>query len=109
MRPRKYYKIVRIHENPYIASCRGEKGITILFDMLTKKEAYEKMIDIYNDKFSEDRPYVSTWSQAVRQSRHPIDGANKTYSDGTRSIYYDSRVYIMEVMSRKEIEDALPF
>lgn len=109
MRPKKYYKIVRIHENPYIASRRGEEIRTTLFDMLTKKEAYEKMLDIYNDKFGDERPYVHTWSQAVRQSRHPIDGANKTYSDGTRSVYWDGRIYVMEVMTREEIEDALPF
>ena len=109
MRPRKYYKIVRIHQNPYIASRRGEKGITTLFDMLTKKEAYNKMLDIYNDKFSDERPYVSTWSQAVRQSRHVIDGASRTYSDGARGIYWDSRVYVMQKMTPEEIDNALPF
>lgn len=109
MRPKNYYKIVRVHTNPYIASCRGEKIRTTLFDMLTKKDAYEKMLDIYNDKFSDDRPYADTWYKAVCQSRRFIDGANRTYSDGTRTIYWDSRIYVMEKMTNEEIEDVLLF
>jgi hypothetical protein len=100
MRTRKYYKIVMVHQNPYIASRRGERRVTTLFNMLTKEAAYKTMLDIYNDKFSDERPAADSWYQAVCQSRHFIDGANKTYSDGTRSIYYDSRVYIMEAMTK---------
>lgn len=105
MRLRNYYKIVKIYQNPYIASRIGDKPIANLFVMLTKEQAYERMLDIYNDKFSDERPYASTWSQAVRQSWKSIDGANKTYSNGTRSIYWDSRIYYMQLMTAEEINE----
>lgn len=109
MKTEKYYKIVRIHENPYIAARRGENIETFLYVMLTKKKAYDKLLEIYNELFSDERPYAFTWSQAVSNSRKFIDGAEKTFCDGTRQVRCDSRIYSIEEMTKDEIDDVLPF
>lgn len=65
----------------------GECEITIA-DQLELKEAYKKLLDMYNYDNS-NYPSAPNWGIAVRQNR----GAQATCSDGTRRYDYDSRVY----------------
>lgn len=65
----------------------GNCEITIA-DQLDLKDAYKKLLDMYNDDNS-NYPSAPNWGVAVRQDR----GAQATCPDGTRSYEYDSRVY----------------
>lgn len=65
----------------------GRCEITIA-DQLELKEAYKKLLDMYNDD-NRNYPSAPNWGIAVRQDR----GAQATFTDGTRRYEYDSRVY----------------
>lgn len=88
------YSIKLTYQNPYIGSRNG--GNKTLESGLTLKEAYQKLLDLYNDKYSDERPYAPNWGLAVIQSRPYAFGAVPTFSDGTRSFDWDSRVYSIE-------------
>lgn len=74
-----------------------------------KKDAYARLLGIYNELFCDERPYASTCSQAVLHSKRFIDGAEKTFCDGTRFVRLNSRIYGIEELTKQEIKDALPF
>lgn len=89
------YRIVA-RTNAYIAqrdSMFNGKTEVVLENNLSLSQARKSLLDMYNDRFSDERPYASNWGMAVIQSAKHTDGATATNSDGTRSFEYDSRVF----------------
>lgn len=95
------YKITLTFSNPYIGSRNG--GNKTLSTNLTLKEAYKELLDLYNKYYADERGYAHNWGNAVRSSVKYIDGANKTFSDGTRRFEWDSRVFKIEEETEEEI------
>lgn len=91
----KTYSIKLKFQNPYIGSRNG--GDRTIDDNLSLKQAYKQLLDLYNEKYSNERPYAFNWGIAVMQSRKTIFGATKTFQDGTRSFDWDSRSYSIEL------------
>ena len=92
------YKIVA-RTNAYIAqrdSMFNGNTEVVLENNLSLSQARKSLLDMYNDRFSDERPYASNWGMAVIQSAKHIDGATATNSDGTRSFEYDGRVFSIE-------------
>lgn len=94
------YRIKLVFQNSYIASRNG--GNRTLESGLTLKEAYKKLLDLYNEQYSDERPYANNWGLAVIQSRPYVFGASPTFKDGTRSFDVDSRSYIIELEENEE-------
>lgn len=67
----------------------GKSQITIA-EGLTLKEAYKKLLAMYNEDNSDY--YAPNWGIAVCQNR----GAMATAPDGTRRYDYDSRIFEIE-------------
>lgn len=92
------YKITA-NTNAYIANrdaaFNGRTEIT-LDSGLTIKEAKKVLLDLYNQKYSFERPYAQNWGLAVIQSRKSAFGASPTFRDGTRSFDFDGRTYKIE-------------
>ncbi len=97
------YKIIA-KTNSYIANrdvmFNGNCYVTLEKD-LTLPEAKKHLLEMYNEKFEDTRPYAENWGLAVIQSRNYVHGACRTFSDGTRSFSWDSRTFSIE----KEIEE----
>ena len=92
------YKIVA-RTNAYIAqrdSMFNGNTEVVLENNLSLSQARKSLLDMYNDRFSDERPYASNWGMAVIQSAKHTDGATATNSDGTRSFEYDGRVFSIE-------------
>lgn len=89
------YSIKLKFDNPYIGSRNG--GDKTLCENLTLKSAYAKLLDLYNDKYGNERPYARNWGIAVIQSKPFADGAVPTFKDGTRAFSWDSRIYSIEI------------
>lgn len=92
------YKIVA-RTNAYIAqrdSMFNGNTEVVLENNLSLSQARKSLLDMYNDRFSDERPYASNWGMAVIQSARHTDGATATNSDGTRSFEYDGRVFSIE-------------
>lgn len=100
----KTYKIIA-RTNGYIASrdalFGGETEITIEGG-ISLREARGKLLELYNQKFGNKRPYACNWGMAVIQSKPYCDGAAKTFHDGTRSFDWDSRTYTIELEKNEE-------
>lgn len=64
---------------------------------LSLKEAQSKLLDLYNEKYENERPFASNWGLAVIQSKPFADGAVSTFQDGTRSFDWDSRNYSIQI------------
>ena len=77
------------------AQFNGRTNITIEAG-LSLKEAQEKLLDMYNRDYADERGYCSNWGLAVIQSRKHCFGATATFNDGTRCYDYDSRTYTIE-------------
>lgn len=90
----KTYCIRVKYQNVYIA--QRFDGDNILSSGLTLKEAYKKLLDLYNEKYEGERPFAPNWNIAVCQSKKHVFGALPTYKDGTRAFEWDSRTYIIE-------------
>lgn len=92
--------------NPWIAqrdAMFGGKTSVILEKNLTLKEAQNKLLDLYNRKFENERYFAKNWGIAVIQSADKVDRANPTFRDGTRSFEYDSRTFSIEVETHEYI------
>ncbi len=89
------YCIKLTFQNPYIGSRHG--GNATLYTGLPLKEAYKKLLELYNDKYECERPYASNWGLAVIQSKPFAFGAVPTFRDKTRSFDWDSRSYSIEI------------
>lgn len=92
------YKIIA-RTNGYIASRDPEfngKTETVLESGMSLEEARGKLLELYNQKFGNERPYACNWGMAVIQSKPYCDGAAKTFHDGTRTFDWDSRTYTIE-------------
>ena len=92
------YKIVA-RTNAYIAqrdSMFNGNTEVVLENNLSLSQARKSLLDMYNDRFSDERPYASNWGMAVIQSARHTDGATATNSDSTRSFEYDSRYFSIE-------------
>lgn len=85
--------------NSYIANrdakFRGKTEI-VVEDRLSLKEAYSKLLSMYNEMYKDERPYAHNWGLAVIQSQSYAFGAVPTFSDGTRRFEYDGRSYSIE-------------
>lgn len=68
----------------------------VIENNISLSQARKSLLDMYNDRFSDERPYASNWGMAVIQSAKHTDGANPTRSDGARSFEYDSRAFSIE-------------
>lgn len=68
---------------------------------LTLPEAKKHLLEMYNEKFMDERPYAENWGIAVIQSQNHVHGAYRTFRDGTRSFSWDSRTFSIE----EEIEE----
>ncbi|MCL2597277.1 MAG: hypothetical protein FWD66_06415 [Paludibacter sp.] len=90
----KTYRIKLEFTNPYIGSKKG--GNKTLETGLTLKVAQKKLLEMYNNQYSSERNYAKNWGLAVIQSSPYLFGANKTFSDRTRSYEWDSRRYFIE-------------
>lgn len=77
----------------------GKTYIT-LEDNLTLKEAREKLLGMYNEKYAEERGYCKNWGLAVIQSRKYVHRANTV--GNIRWFEYDSRFYRIEEMEEEE-------
>ena len=94
----KTYKIIG-KTNGWIAqrdSMFQGKTEVLIESSLTLKESHQKLLDMYNERFSEERPYASNWGIAVIQSARQVDGAAATSRNGTRSFDYDGRIFSIE-------------
>lgn len=100
----KTYKITA-STNGYIASrdimFNGNTEVT-LESGLTLKEAQKILLDMFNDKFDWELGYSQNWGIAVIKSARRMEGASKTYSDGTRSFGWDSRTFSIEAETETE-------
>lgn len=76
----------------------GKTKIIIEKD-LTLKEAYKKLLDMFNSDYEDEGIYAKNWGIAVRISKYR---ASRTYSDGTRRYEYDSRYYSIEEQEEQE-------
>lgn len=92
----KIYKIVG-RTNSYIANrdikFNGKTEIVIA-EGLKLKEAYEKLLDMFNEDYE---VYAENWRVAVMLTRNQCFSASPTYKDGTRSYEYDGRRYSIEI------------
>lgn len=94
----KTYRIIA-RTNAYIAqrdSMFNGNTEVALENNLSLSQARKSLLDMYNDRFSDERPYANNWGMAVIQSAKHTDGASATDSDGTRSFEYDSRIFSIE-------------
>jgi hypothetical protein len=80
---------------------------------LTLKEAYKKLLDMFNSDYEDKGWYAKNWGIAVNISKQK---ASPTCSDGTRMYEYDGRYYQIEeqeepesitIMSEKEFVEKL--
>ena len=92
------YRIVA-RTNAYIAQrdsmFNGNTEI-VIENNLSLSHARKSLLDMYNDRFSDERTYANNWGMAVIQSAKHTDGATATNSDGTRSFEYDGRIFSIE-------------
>lgn len=93
------YKIIA-RTNGYISNrdilFKGKTEVIIESGLLLK-EAQTKLLDMYNEKYSNERVYATNWGVAVIQSKPYDFGAIKTFQDGTRSFDWDSRSFSIEL------------
>lgn len=93
----KAYKIIG-KTNGWIAQrdsmFKGQTEI-VLAENLSLSQAYQSLLDKYNELYSDERSYAPNWGMAVIQSAHK-GGASATRSDGTRSFEHDSRTFSIE-------------
>ena len=80
------------------------KGRTeiVIESNLSLKEAQSQLLDMYNEKYGDERPFASNWGMAVIQSKPFVFGATPTFGDGTRSFDWDSRSYSIELEEDEE-------
>jgi hypothetical protein len=88
------YKITLTFSNPYIGSRYG--GNRVLETGLTLNQAYNSLLDLYNQHNGDDRGYAETWEEAVEKSQRIADSAYPTREDGTRKFEWDSRIFQIE-------------
>lgn len=95
MKEEKKYQITGT-TNSWIAqrdlNFNGKTRITLEKD-LTLKEAYNKLLDMFNNDYEDEGWYAENWGIAVNISNRK---ASPTFSDGTRMYEYDSRYYKIE-------------
>lgn len=77
----------------------GGKTYITLEDNLTLKEARKKLLDMYNEKYADERGYCENWELAVIQSRKYVHQANTV--GNSRWFEYDSRFYRIEEMEEE--------
>ena len=91
--------------NSYIANRDSNlNGCTeiVVASNLSLKEAQSQLLDMYNEKYGDERPFASNWGLAVIQSKPFSFGATPTFVDGTRSFDWDSRLYSIELEEDEE-------
>ena len=76
----------------------GKTRIIIEKD-LTLKEAYKKLLDMFNSDYEDKGWYAKNWGIAVNISKQE---ASPTFSDGTRMYQCDSRCYKIEEQEEPE-------
>ena len=76
----------------------GKTRIIIEKD-LTLKEAYKKLLDMFNSDYEDKGWYAKNWGIAVNISKQE---ASPTFSDGTRMYKCDSRCYKIEEQEEPE-------
>ena len=93
--------------NPYIAArnYNGKTRVVVEKGFYSLDKANKALLDLYNRKYEDERPYAPNWGIAVIQSKKYISGANKTFMDGTRCFDYDSRVFQTELEPNDEEEE----
>ncbi|MEG1839209.1 MAG: hypothetical protein RR220_07965 [Bacteroidaceae bacterium] len=91
----KTYCIKLEFQCPYIAQRNG--GNKTLYSGLSLKVAYEKLLELYNEKYDCERPTAANWGLAVIQSKTQSFGASPTLKNKTRFFDWDSRIYAIEL------------
>ena len=90
------YKIIG-ETNQWIANrdpiFKGKTNITI-DNGLSLKVARKMLLAMFNMDYD---TWYPNWGVAVNATKNNVDGAVKTYNDGTRSYTYDSRRYSIEL------------
>lgn len=71
----------------------GERFGRVIESGLTLREARAELLDLFNREFG---TMYSHWGLAVNATRHKVDGACRTFSDGTRTFSYDVYTYCIE-------------
>ena len=104
MRKRLLYRIV-VETNGWIANrdpmFKPYQTKAVIESGLTWEEARKMLLDMFNAKFEWQVGYAPNWGIAVIKTKKFVDGANKTYRDGTRSFSWDSRVFSIEEMEEE--------
>ena len=91
----KMYKITLTFTDPYLGHSYG--GSRTLVTGLSLRDAQIWLLDKYNELLSDYIGFAPNWGLAVVHSRKHLDCANRTFTDGTRSLDYDSRLYAIEL------------
>lgn len=103
MKKEKFYSITGT-TNGWIAQrdlkFDGKTRIIIEKD-LTLKEAYKKLLDMFNSDYEDEGWHAKNWGIAVNISRQK---ASPTCSDGTRMYEYDGRYYKIEEQEEESNE-----
>lgn len=74
----------------------GNRCEAVLEDGLSLGDARRILLDMYNRKYEDERPYAPNWGMAVLNGRRRVCGATATFSDGTRMFSYDVYSYSIE-------------
>ena len=95
MKKEKAYKIVAT-TNGWIAArdpiLKGKTNI-VIYSGLEMKTARKILLAMFNMHY--DTNY-DNWGLCVNATKNNVDGAVRTFKDGTRSYTYDSRRYYIE-------------
>lgn len=84
------------HTSGYIANRDRKfngKTTVVIESGLTLKKAQKKLLDMFNNDYDTSYP---NWGMAVIRTKNNVEGATRTFKDGTRSYEYDSRRFYIE-------------
>ena len=81
----------------------GQRNAKVIETNLELKDAYKELLDLFNRRHGLN---AKNWGLAVIMTKDNVDGACKTFSDGTRSFEYDNKTYdiVEEEMTGDEEE-----
>lgn len=97
-------KAKEIYKGYAIAKTTDGKGREIIEKGLTLEQAQLAIFEYYTECYKDERGYAANWGMAVIRDRARVNGASKTFSDGTRQFTYDNQKYkIIDLQLEEEL------